>query len=229
MGYPEFMRTQAWQRRQLQTTLASWTELRHDTILHVKQSYPVPTATRLPTPPPGYIEPVPVFWGRLLSLIQMTSKGLDDLNVLTTEARQRLSRLEELLQQILDIVDKQLTNESLSSEDHKFFKELPSMLGSMVLITRGQSLSTTLVADVHTHPVEAKVVEEAVGKVDMIVVACPMPDGKAFLAVGPVHSYYEFKHSMSDRLTDESWRQMLNSPNKPERPRWYVPLMRPGD
>ena len=228
-GYPEFMRTQAWQRRQLQTALASWTELRHDTILHVKQSYPVPTATRLPTPPPGYVEPVPVFWGRLLSLTQMTSKGLDDLNVLTPEARQRLSRLEELLQQILDIVDKQLTNESLSSEDRKFFKELPSMLGSMVPKTRGQSLSTTLVADVHTHPVEAKVVEEAVGKVDLIVVACPMPDGKAFLAVGPVLSYFEFKHPMSDRLTDESWRQMLNSPNKPERPMWYIPLMRPGD
>jgi len=88
MGYPEFMRTQAWQRRQLQTALASWTELRHDTILHVKQSYTVPTATRLPTPPPGYIEPIPVFWGRLLSLTQMTSKGLDDRNVLTPEARE---------------------------------------------------------------------------------------------------------------------------------------------
>jgi hypothetical protein len=226
-GYPEFMRTKAWQRRRLHAALASWTDLRHDTILHVKQSYPVPTAMRLPTPPPGYIEPIPVFWGRLLSLTRMTSQGLDDLNVLTPEARQRLSRLEEILLQILDIVAKQLTNEPLSTEDHKFFIELPSMLDSVSVVpkTPDQSLSMALVADVHTHSVESKVVEEAVGKVDLIVVACPLPEGKAFLAVGPVSSYYEFKHPMSDRLTDEAWRKLLDSPKKPERPQWYVPLM----
>ena len=225
-GYPEFMRTKAWQRRRLHAALASWTDLRHDTILHVKQSYPVPTATRLPTPPPGYVEPIPIFWGRLLSLTRMTSQGLDDLNVLTSEARQRLSRLEEILLQILDIVAKQLTNESLSSEDHKFFIELPSMLDSVVRKTPAQGLSMALVADVHTHSVEAKVVEEAVGRVDLIVVACPMPEGKAFLAVGPVSSYYEFKHPMSDRLTDEAWRKLLDSPRRPVCPKWYVPLMR---
>jgi hypothetical protein len=31
---------------------------------------------------------------------------------------------------------------------------------------------------------------------------------------------------MSDRLTDEKWRQMLASPDEPERPSWYQPLMR---
>lgn len=42
-----------------------------------------------------------------------------------------------------------------------------------------------------------------VGKVDLIVVACPQPGGSAFLAAGPVLSYYEFKHPMDDRLADE--------------------------
>jgi hypothetical protein len=136
-----------------------------------------------------------------------------------------LSRLEEILLQILDIVAKQLTNEPLSTEDHKFFIELPSMLDSVVPKTPNQSLSMALVADVHTHSVEANVVEEAVGNVDLIIVACPMPEGKAFLAVGPVSSYYEFKHPMSDRLTDKAWRELLDSPKKPDRPEWYVPLM----
>ncbi|MHC4540522.1 MAG: DUF3160 domain-containing protein [Planctomycetota bacterium] len=224
-GYPEFMRTKAWHRRCLHAALASWTELRHDTILHVKQSYPVPTATRLPTPPPGYVEPIPVFWGRLLSLTRMTSQGLGELNVLTPVARQQLERLEELLQQILDIATKQLRNESLSPDDGKFFKELPSMLDSVTPKTRDQGLSVALVADVHTHTVEAQVVEEAVGKVDLIIVACPMLDGRAFLAVGPVFSYYEFKQPMNNRLTDETWRKLLDSPQKPDRPNWYVPLM----
>ena len=36
---PEVMRSRGWRRKQLQTQLASWAELRHDTILYVKQSY----------------------------------------------------------------------------------------------------------------------------------------------------------------------------------------------
>ena len=74
---------------------------------------------------------------------------------------------------------------------------------------------------------EGLVVEEAVGKLDLILVAFSALDGSIFLAVGPVLSYYEFKHPMSDRLTDESWQLLLDSPDKPDRPKWYVPLMRP--
>ena len=227
-GYPNFMRTQAWQRRQLHAALASWTQLRHDTILYANQSYgaagggaPIP----LP-PPPGYIEPVPVFWGRLLALTQMTSQGLDNLNVLTPEARGRFTELEKLLKNILDIVAKQLTNIELSTENHAYIKALPETFESIVAGTEDVALKTTLVADVHTYPFEKKVVEEATGKIDLIVVACPMTDGKAFMALGPVLSYYEFKQPMSDRLTDEAWRELLDSPDKPDRPAWYVPLTR---
>ena len=42
----------------------------------------------------------------------------------------------------------------------------------------------------------------------------------------PVLSYYEFKHSMNDRLTDEAWRALLASPEKPDRPKWYTSLIR---
>jgi len=46
-GYPTFMQTQAWQDKELQTALASWAELRHDTILYAKQSY-TPTLESAP-------------------------------------------------------------------------------------------------------------------------------------------------------------------------------------
>jgi hypothetical protein len=55
------MRRAAWQRKQLQTQLASWAELRHDTILYGKQSYTT-TACEYPA---GYVEPVPAFFARL--------------------------------------------------------------------------------------------------------------------------------------------------------------------
>ena len=38
-AFPEVMRSRAWARKQLQTQLGSWAELRHDTILYAKQSY----------------------------------------------------------------------------------------------------------------------------------------------------------------------------------------------
>jgi hypothetical protein len=225
-GYPNFMRTQAWQRRQLHAALCSWTQLRHDTILYAKQSYTPARGGAPITPPPGYIEPVPVFWGRLLAMTRMTSQGLDDLSVLTPEARERFNELEKLLQKVLDIVTKQLTNIELSAEDRTYIKGLPDTLDSIVTGMEDIALKTTLVADVHTDGYEKKVVEEATGKVDLIVVACPMPDGTAFLALGPVLSYYEFKQPMSDRLTDEAWRQLHDSPDRPNRPDWYVPLTR---
>jgi hypothetical protein len=61
--------------------------------------------------------------------------------------------------------------------------------------------------------------------VDLIIVACPTPDGLTFLAAGPVFSYYEFKQPMSDRLTDEAWQELLASPAKPDRPRWFQSLL----
>ncbi len=53
-----------------------------------------------------------------------------------------------------------------------------------------------------------------------MIVACYLqPDGRLVLGAGPVLSYYEFKHPMSDRLTDEKWREMLKS-DAPEQPDW---------
>lgn len=36
--------------------------------------------------------------------------------------------------------------------------------------------------------------------------------------VGPVLSYYEFKHPMSNRLTDEAWKDILARGQAPDRP-----------
>jgi hypothetical protein len=53
------MRTRAWAMKTLNTQLGSWTQLRHATVLHVKQSY---TGGTLCEYPAGYVEPVPPFW-----------------------------------------------------------------------------------------------------------------------------------------------------------------------
>jgi hypothetical protein len=221
VGYPNFMRTQAWEKKELNAALASWTQLRHDTILYAKQSYTPPP----PGPPPpdvsGYVEPVPEFYGRLLALSRMTREGLSELNALSADATERLINLEVILARLIEIANKELMNELLSEDDYKYIRGFGKVLEGAVINVDKMGVMTTLVADVHTYSFEELVVEEAVGYVELIIVACPMPDGSIFLAAGPVLSYYEFKHPMSDRLTDEAWRQLLDSPGRPDRPMWW--------
>ncbi|MHA2213581.1 MAG: DUF3160 domain-containing protein, partial [Candidatus Thorarchaeota archaeon] len=68
-GHPSFMLSQEWLDKQLVTSLGTWSELRHDTLLFAKQSYTSYYSS--PSPPPGYVEPVPEFYARLASLCKM--------------------------------------------------------------------------------------------------------------------------------------------------------------
>jgi hypothetical protein len=98
-GFPYFMQSEAWQDKQLNTTLGSWAELKHDTILYAKQVYaelgggPPPPE---PIPPRGYVEPVPAFYSRLAALSRMTLDGLGSrglLNELDTASLETLASM----------------------------------------------------------------------------------------------------------------------------------------
>jgi hypothetical protein len=78
-----------------------------------------------------------------------------------------------------------------------------------------------MVADVHTDANTMNVLEEGVGYIKLMVVAYRVPDGRILVGAGPVMSYYEFKHPASDRLTDEAWRDLLES-DPPANVEWYV-------
>src|SRR5262249_13648718 len=70
-GAPEVAKTRPWALRTANTQLASWTQLRHDTILYVKQSY---TGGALCEYPAGFVDPVPHFWARFE---KMATKAAD--------------------------------------------------------------------------------------------------------------------------------------------------------
>ena len=221
-GYPTFMQTEAWQEKELTSALASWAELRHDTILYAKQSYTMTFGTSI-TPPEkpvvGYIEPVPEFYNKLLALTRMTSKGLDEMEVLDNSAKRRLESLERVLKKLVDLSKKELENEELTKDDYAFIKNFGEELNNVIADVDDKAKKTTIVADVHTDQNTKQVLEEGVGYVKMILVAYKVPDGRILIGAGPVMSYYEFKHPMDDRLTDEKWRELLES-NPPSEPEW---------
>ena len=219
-GYPTFMQTQAWQDKELTTALASWAELRHDTILYAKQSYTMAErALPLEKKVFGYVEPVPEFYNRLLSLTQMTNRGLKEMNVLDDEAKKRLERLEKILERLFEISKKELQNIELTEEDHDFINNIGKQLNNVIDEVDEKAKKTTIIADVHTDGNTSQVLEEGVGHVRLMIVAYRVPDNRILIGVGPVLNYKEFKHPMEDRLTDEKWREMLIT-NPPEDPEW---------
>ena len=224
-GYQTYQQTDAWLDRQLNTALASWSALRHNTILYGKQSYTpvhvgITSYTPPPPPPKGILEPLPEFYRNILTTSKMAYSGLKDLKALTPSSERRLSSLIETLERLYKICKKQVVNESLSEGDNRFLGAFAEKLKNSIGDVEESGLKTTLIADVHTDLNTKKCLEEASGYLDYIVVAYKRPSGDIILAVGPVLSYYEFKHSMDDRLTDEQWREMLGSGKVPERPEW---------
>jgi hypothetical protein len=140
-GHQTFMQTKAWQEKELQTSLASWTELRHDTILYAKQSYtPIcgSVGPQQPQPKPkpvvGYVEPVPEFYARLLALTEMTENGLIDLDVLSETEKARLHSLERILERLIAISKAELENEELTEDDYEFIVRRRLSLQMCILI-----------------------------------------------------------------------------------------------
>ncbi len=74
--YPEAMRTRAWAMKTLNTQLASWTQLRHDTVLYAKQSQTPPILCSYPA---GFVEPRPLFFRRMGDLAVLAESQLGEL------------------------------------------------------------------------------------------------------------------------------------------------------
>ena len=227
--YPPFMQTEAWTRKDLQTALGSWTELKHDTILYAKQAMAEMGGGPPPEPPRGYVEPNPEVYARLLALTRMTRSGLESRGLLTENTRANLGRLDSVLAFLQDVAQKELAGEPLTTEEYERIKYFGGELEAMTLAAADQEgegrpffdepEQAALVADVATDP-NGQVLEEAIGRVDEIYVVVPDGRGGLHVAKGGVFSYYEFPWPMGDRLTDEAWRAMLDAGEAPDRPAW---------
>jgi hypothetical protein len=232
-GYPIFMQNTAWVRKELNTFLGSWSQLKHDTILYAKQTY-----AELGSGGPekkddrGYVEPNPYVYARLASLLKMTNEGLEMRGLLTASMKDNLSKMEQLAMSLKTISEKELNNENLADADYELIRSYGGQLEHLWLeINKDEPQykelgqrdfldqnPAAIVADVATDP-NGQVLEEGTGKISEIYVVVSI-DGKLRIAKGGVYSYYEFTWPMSDRLTDKKWRELLNSGQAPALPSW---------
>jgi len=223
-GYPFFMQSDAWVDKQLFTALASWTELRHDTILYAKQSYTW-RLTGIPELVKGYVEPVPGLYARLASLCQMMISGLDSRDLLSSIIQNKLETLRDFLLSLQTISIKELEGTPRTDEEYRLIERSGEILGSVVALPTDEELVSdtdddmAIIADVHTDPNTEEVLEEGIGR-PMLILAAVMIDGQVILTRGAVFSYYEFTWPMNDRLTDESWQDLLEQGEAPPLPAW---------
>ncbi|MGI6308201.1 MAG: DUF3160 domain-containing protein [Dethiobacteria bacterium] len=234
-GFPSFMRGQAWARKDLNTFLGSWTELKHDTILYAKQSYAEMGGGGEEVDDRGYVEPNPHLYARLAALVKMTREGLASRDLLSDKDGESLARLEQLALSLKTISEKELTNLPLSEDEYDLIRSYGGQLEHLwmeALRDKGVEHRSAifenpaaLVADVATDP-NGQVLEEATGHIFEIYAVVPV-DGSLRIARGGVYSHYEFPWPLEDRLTDKKWHGMLDSNQVPPLARWTETFIAP--
>lgn len=245
---PYFATTPAWDRKNLNTALASWAELRHDTLLYAKQSITAECGDGgdfvNPDKPRGFVEPNAEAFRRLELLTELSIAGLERFGYLDESGEEDYDSysLKSKFEMVLELVsflrqaaEKQLAGQSLTREEQDQINIIGGVVERITLALFEPSpqywelVSETdrfmaVIADVHTHG--DNILEQAVGFPHELLIIAPV-DGVPYLMRGAVFSYYEFVSRNSKRLTDEEWQKLLKQGSIPDPPEWMRELILP--
>lgn len=231
-AYPVFMQNPAWTRKDLNTTMGSWTELKHDTILYAKQVMAeMGGGGPDEEPPRGWVEPNPAAFARLNALAQMTLNGLASRNLVTEWSERNFKNLISELTFLQTAAEKELAGQTLTNDEYWHIIYFGGILEQFAINSADtedeysrdiSDINAALVADVASGPspdgTGVVALTEAVGyPVPLYVV---LPDEPWRIAIGAIYSYYEFTVPSAGRMTDEQWQQKLKNGEAPDLPAW---------
>lgn len=227
--YPQFMLNPSWQKKDLLAFLGSFTELKHDTLLYVKQVYAEMGDGEEEMDDRGYVEPQVEVYTRLAGLLADTKQGMEERILLTPDNEKVIATMQQLMDKIITIAKKELAHTSLTSAEFDFIRYFGGDLEHLWIecfsdvgiqsTSQLEQKPAAIVTDIATDP-NGEVLQEGIGNVSTIYVIIPI-DGKPRIASGGVYSYYEFTKPLAERLTDESWKTMVKEhKNLPPMPKW---------
>lgn len=247
-AYPYFMKTKEWEKKNLNTSLASWAELKHDAILYAKQPFGAECGDYGPPEPTvkGYVEPNVRFWQKAIDLINVTEEVIKKFDLMTEKAQNNTERLREQAEFFLKVSQKELAGKTLTKEEYDQIEIIGATFENISLDlvrekdqwldgwdnVQGPDKSIAVVADVYTansfNNPNHSILYEGVGPAYEIYVVVEM-GGELWLTRGAVFSYREFEQSTDEqRLTDEEWQEKLKTKPQTGRPDWMdeitVPL-----
>ena len=235
-AFPDFMRTPAWEAKGLQTGLGSYAELKHDTILYAKQSFAAEGGFEpMVEPPRHWVEPDPVAWERMASVVGLLQDGLRDRGLVETgdDHDALMSTVTGTLERLGSIARDELAGLAISQADNDWLEGIGSVFEALWIqssdwdetlgMPSADDTDAALIADIMRSTLAY--LEIGTGRIDRIMVLVPNDNGNFQVAVGGVYSYYEFwQEAELGRLTDEEWRSMLDDGEAPERPSWQSPI-----
>jgi hypothetical protein len=225
--YPAFMRTSLWATKDLNSAVGSYTELKHDTILYAKQVM-AEAGGEYFEPLKGFVEPEPLVFSRLLSLVRMMNHGLQSRGLLSESHAQLLKNLDNDTSFLLDISVSELKNQPVTPAENErmmYWGEHLEYLTLAAADSEGEGTpyfedtNAALVADVATDP-SGYALELATGRINEIYVVVPDGTGGLMVSRGGVFSTYEFTVPLSERMTDEAWKARLEAGTAPPAPEW---------
>ena len=244
---PYFMQTPEWDKKNLNASLASWAELKHDAILYAKQPFGAECGGGdLPAPiVKGYVEPNVGFWKKAIELLDNTFELLKKQGMLTEKVSESTERMREEASFLLRVSEKELQGETLTEEEYDQIKCVGATFEyiSLGLLrdpdqylmgwddVQESDKKMSLVADVYTanasNNPNQSILYEAVGDADEIFVVVEI-GGYLYLTRGAVLSYREFIRPIDEqRLTDEEWKKELESNPRKGMPDWMKRIVVP--
>ena len=224
-----------WELKQLNTSLAGWTLLRHDTALYTKES--ITMAMGISAFTQGAVEPYPLFYRKMKGLVEALvdrvgsiPEGLAEPKI-TPEAL-NLPQLVDWLSFLEEVAKKEVLGEPLTDEEYMEIWDIAGTIRDLTtfpdLVSEklglGQSL-LPVVVDVHADPNTGHHLLEGVGWVRPMVILCSI-GGEPRLMRGGVLSYYEWQHPTP--LTDAEWKELLEEGGV-KCPTWLKELLAPAD
>jgi hypothetical protein len=222
-GAPAFMQGTAWQDKELNTAMGSWTQLRHDFIMYGKQTYvPAPWAWG-----PGLVEPVPDTFGRLADVCDQVGDVLGGYHTMPEIHGRSLRELASKLRTWQGYAQKVADGDWLSEREQDEIHRVGLWLLHFFQDGWGvPEKSPLLVADVATDSNTGRVLHEGTGHFNPLIVIYTPPGGDPIAGIGYVFSHYEFVEPDWNRLNDAEWELRLQQ-NPPPRPPWgasFLPM-----
>jgi hypothetical protein len=242
-GLPAIARTEPWSRRIVQTQLASWAELRHDTILYAKQSYTGGNACEFPD---AYVEPYPAFFDAIATWAesgQLAVTMLGDIGELGVAAHDYFVRLGEVATMLGDMARAERTGTAFTAEQMAFVNMAVSThgicggpdgtvgwYGEIFFADYGSAEYDPTTADVHTQPTDAG--GASVGRVLNVATGMPRAAIVTFETCTGPHAYVGLFSSYFERITenferpnDEAWAADLSANGHPADPAFLGDLI----
>ena len=245
---PAVAQSELWGRRLLSAQMASWAQLRHDTVLYAKASYTGGIECEFPD---AYVDPYPAVYGRIAAYGELGEQLVQSLDMAknpTLQARlathfQNVTRVARTLG---EMAEHELSGTALTPDMLSFINQAvvidggcgdPSISAGWYaqLFFNAETAPDydPTIADVHTQPTDedgatvGRVLHVATGMPRLMVVAVDTCTGPRAYA-GLASSYFEKTTEQFARVNDEEWAGSIRTAN-PDDVSWLSDVVTRSD